>query len=65
MMEYILTNIIFLPLFSALILGLFRANIKMLKAGAILSSLTTFALVLLLILKFNPNAGMQFIIHLP
>lgn len=65
MMDNILTNIIFLPVFIAVILGIFRANLQFLKIGAMLSSLITLALVLLVVYNFDPNAGMQFTQHLP
>ncbi|WP_455755555.1 complex I subunit 4 family protein [Sulfurimonas sp.] len=61
MMEHILTNIIFLPLLMAVILGIFRAPLKILKIGALFSSIATLFLVLFLTYNFNPNSGMQFI----
>ena len=65
MMEHILTNIIFLPLFIAMILGIFRAELKFLKIGAMFSSVMTLILVGLVAYNFNPNGGMQFTLNLP
>jgi NADH-quinone oxidoreductase subunit M len=65
MMHNILTNIIFIPLFMAVILGLFRAPIKVLRAGALFSSVVTLFLVLWITYHFDPHGGMQFIQHLP
>ena len=59
-MENILTNIIFLPLLMAIVLGAMRASLKVLRAGAILTSITTLLLVGLLTYNFNPTLGMQF-----
>ncbi len=64
MMANILTTIIFLPLSVALFLGLFRADLKLLRIGAILSSLGTLGLTLLLLSHFNPEATqMQFVVN--
>ena len=60
-MDHILTAIIFLPLFSAVVLGLIRADIKLLRVGATLSSVITLLLVLLLLYNFDPHSGMQFV----
>ncbi len=60
MMDHILTNIIFLPLFAAIILGIFRAKIKVLKIGAMFSSVATLFLVTWTAYNFDPNGGMQF-----
>ncbi len=65
MMAHILTNIIFLPLFVAVVLGVFRASTKILKIGAMFSSLATLSLVALLTYNFDPSEGMQFIQNLP
>ena len=65
MMEQILTNIIFLPLFIAVVLGVFRAPLKVLKAGAMFSAVVTLLLVLIVTYKFDSNAGMQFTQNLP
>ena len=64
-MQHILTNIIFLPLFIAVVLGLFRASTKALKIGAVFSSIATLILVLILTLNFDTNIGMQFVQQLP
>ena len=63
MMDHILSNIIFLPLFMAVILGIFRAPLAYLKAGALFSSIATLFLVLFLTYNFNPESGMQFTQH--
>mgnify|MGYP000229736827 CR=1 FL=1 len=55
MMEQILTAIIFLPLFSAVVLGLIRADIKLLRVGAMFSSVVTLLLVLLLVSGIAPS----------
>ena len=65
MMDNILSNIIFLPLYMALILGLFRANIIYLKIGAMFSSVATLFLVALTAYNFDPDGGMQFVQHAP
>jgi NADH-quinone oxidoreductase subunit M len=64
-MESLLSYIIFTPILTALILGAFRANLSILKVGAILSSAVVFALVTLLVLNFDPDAMMQFSKTLP
>jgi len=64
-MEAILSYIIFLPLLSALLLGVGRAPLWLLRAGAILSSAVVFSLVVLLLYGFDPQGGMQFIRTLP
>jgi NADH-quinone oxidoreductase subunit M len=61
MMEYILSYIIFLPLFTAIILGVFRAEIKVLKIGAMFSSVATLFLVAWAAYHFDPEGGMQFL----
>ena len=60
MMDNILTNIIFLPLFVAVILGVFRADTKYLKIGAMFSAVASLFLVLLVTYNFDPHGGMQF-----
>jgi len=62
-MENILTDIIFLPLLFAVILGTIRASLPLLRVGAIFSSLGTLALTLLLTYDFNPQQGMQFLVN--
>ena len=61
MMDHILTAIIFLPLFSAVVMGLIGADIKILRVGATLSAVITLLLVLLLLYNFDPHSGMQFV----
>ena len=65
MMHNILTNIIFLPLLMAVIMGALRAPVKVLKFGAFFSSLVTLFLVLWATYHFNPHGSMQFIQHSP
>ena len=65
MMDHILSNIIFLPLFMAVILGVFGANLKILKIGALFSSIVTLLLVAWLTYHFDPHAQMQFVQNLP
>ena len=60
-MDHILTAIIFLPLFSAVVMGLIGADIKILRVGATLSAVITLLLVLLLLYNFDPHSGMQFV----
>ena len=60
MLDNILTNIIFLPLFMAVVLGVFRANIHYLKIGAMFSSVATLFLVMIVTYNFDPETGMQF-----
>ena len=62
-MEHILSMIIFLPLFTALILGGVRANQSFLRAGAMFSSFVTLVLVLIVVINFDPSSGMQFVEH--
>jgi len=64
-MSHLLTSIIFLPLLTAILLGTFRAPIKLLKLGAAFSSLGTIVLVIFLLLHFNPHQGMQFVQNSP
>jgi len=65
MIDNILSTIIFLPLFTALLLGLFRANITYLKIGAMFSSVATLLLVAWTAYHFDPDGGMQFVKHAP
>jgi len=60
MIENILTYIIFLPLVTAVVLGLVRANLTLLRVGAIGSSLATLGLVLYTLSLFDPEKAMQF-----
>ena len=65
-MDAILSYVTFLPLLFALGLGLFRAPLKVLRAGAMASALGVFALALVLAWRFDPTLeGMQFVRHLP
>jgi NADH-quinone oxidoreductase subunit M len=64
-MEKILTDIIFLPFLAAVLLGLFRAPLPWLRAGAMLSSVAVLTLVLAVAGAFDPQGGMQFVRHLP
>lgn len=64
-MVTILTDIIFVPFLTAALLGLFRAPLPWLRAGAILSSAIVFGLVLAVAVAFDPEGGMQFVRHLP
>lgn len=65
MVDYLLTLIIFFPLFSAVLLGIFRAETRVLRLGAILSSVFTLFLVFWLVYNFDADAGMQFVQNLP
>ena len=65
MIDNLLSTIIFLPLFTALLLGLFRANITYLKIGAMFSSVATLLLVAWTAYHFDPDGGMQFVKHAP
>ena len=66
MTQNILTYIIFLPLFVAVILGISRASIRVLKVGSTLSSLITLVLVIWMTFHFDPAAeGMQFVKNVP
>ena len=65
MMENILTIIIFLPLFIAIILGIVRANLLLLRVGAIFSSFTILLLTILLTFTFDPYGAMQFSVNKP
>lgn len=65
MEDHILTLIIFLPLFSAVVMGVFRVNTTVLKRGSFLSSALTLLLVFWLTLHFDPHGDMQFVKDLP
>lgn len=65
MVSHILTNIIFLPLFMAVVLGIFRAPIRVLKIGAMFSSIATLFLVGILTYNFDTTLGIQFAQDLP
>jgi len=64
-MEAILSYIIFLPILMALLLGLTRAPLWILRTGAMLSSLVVFLLVMMVASGFDPDGGMQFTRVLP
>ena len=59
-MDQILTNIIFLPLLAAVVLGVLQASLRWLRIGAIATSLAVALLVVIVIVNFDPAAGMQF-----
>ncbi len=65
MIDHILSVIIFLPLLTALILGIFRADIKVLKIGTMFSSIATLFLVGWTAYHFDPEGGMQFLQNAP
>ena len=64
-MEKILTDIIFLPLLAAVLLGLFRAPPPWLRAGAMVSAAVVLVLVLAVAVNFDPQGGMQYVRRLP
>ena len=63
MMDNILSILIFLPLFMAVLLGIFRAELRVLKIGAMFSSVATLLLVTWTAYRFDPDGGMQFVQH--
>jgi len=66
MFDHILSIIIFLPLFTAMVFGIFQVEIKVLKIGAFLTSAITLLLVTWLAYLFDPHAtGMQFVENAP
>ena len=65
MEDHILTLIIFLPLFAAVVMGVLQVNTTVLKRGSFLSSAVTLLLVLWLTVHFDPHGGMQFVKDLP
>jgi len=65
MMQSILIYIIFLPLGVATLLGLFRSSLRLLKVGAMFSSVGVLLLALLLTYNFNTQEGMQFMQNFP
>ena len=65
MLENTLTIIIFSPLLAAIVAGVFRASIRVLKILAMLSSLVSLGLSLLVLLHFNPQLGLQFVEQAP
>lgn len=64
-MTQILSNIIFLPLFAAMLMGFFGAPLRVLRAGAVLASLGVLVMTLLVTSDFDPDGGMQFVRNLP
>jgi NADH-quinone oxidoreductase subunit M len=64
-MENILSDIIFLPFVTALVLGVLRAPVRWLRFGALASSLAVIVLVVLVIIGFDPEQGMQYVRILP
>ncbi len=60
-MEQILSNIIFIPLLMALVLGVSRASLRWIRLGAIASSVIVMILVIVVIFNFDPLGGMQFV----
>lgn len=64
-MEKILTDIIFLPFFAAVMLGILRVPLVWLRVGAMLSALLVLVLVLTVATGFDPQGGMQFVRRLP
>lgn len=64
-MDPILTYIIFLPMFTAALLGLFGASLGLLRLGTVFSSLLVFVLVMFVSMDFDPGGGMQFMRIVP
>ena len=64
-MEQILSIIVFLPFFTALIFGLIPIPFFFLRIGAVVSSLVVLGLVISLAVDYDPNGGVQFIRQLP
>ena len=60
-----LSIVIFLPFLAAAVLGVLRAPLPWLRAGAVVSSLIVLVLVLAAAVAFDPAGGMQFVRHLP
>ncbi|SFZ97408.1 NADH-ubiquinone oxidoreductase chain M [hydrothermal vent metagenome] len=65
MENHILSLIIFFPLFTAIVFGVLKVNIKVLKIGSLVSSAITLLLVFWLTMNFDPDGGMQFVRNLP
>ncbi len=65
MMQNILSIIIFFPLLTAIVLGVIRAPLQILRWGAFFSSVVTLFFVLWLTYHFDPHGGIQFIQHSP
>ncbi|MHC3995798.1 complex I subunit 4 family protein [Thiomicrolovo sp. ZZH C-3] len=64
-MEKVLTDIIFLPFVTALLLGVLRAPYAWLRLGALFSSFGVLVLVLAVAAGFDPDGGLQYVRHLP
>ena len=64
-MEQILSNIIFIPTFVALLVALGGSRLRWLRIGAMFSSLMVMVLVVRVIMHFDPSGGMQFVRILP
>ncbi len=64
-MEKILSAIIFIPLLSAIILGLSNATLRFIRIGTVISSLIVSALVVVVLIHFDPSGDMQFVRMLP
>ncbi len=64
-MDPILTYIIFLPMFTAALMGLSGASLPLLRLGTVLSSLLVFVLVIFVSMDFDPERGMQFMRIVP
>ncbi len=60
-MEQILSAIIFIPFFTALLASLLRLSYSNLRTLSIVSSIIVFGLVLFLAIQYDPHGGMQFI----
>jgi NADH-quinone oxidoreductase subunit M len=66
MMDHILSIIIFLPLFTAVLFGLLRVNTKVLKIGSFLTAAITLMLTAWVAYHFDPlQNGMQFVEQAP
>jgi NADH-quinone oxidoreductase subunit M len=64
-MEKILTDIIFLPMMMAVLLGITRASLTYVRLGAVVSAWAVLAMVVWVVANFDPNGGMQFVRQLP
>lgn len=65
MMEMLLSIIIFVPFFAALLMGLTQLRLAWLRLGAMAASLSVLSLVVFLAVSFDPQGGMQFTHRLP
>jgi NADH-quinone oxidoreductase subunit M len=64
-MEQILSNIIFVPIIIAIVVGVFGLSVKWIRVGAVISSVVVTILVAIVIVNFDPSGGMQFVRILP